>query len=170
MEFHCIDRSASAIIFMKTAAMPTAARRLRLFSLPAPPPQDAAARSRALAASRDARFDPAEAPWLQKCLVECSKPLQLVSKNDWLANGQPGDTNGDRKGESFAQFCRPGPRRSFPSKREKIYVTPLGLDDDDDAPDISVLIECLRAHFQMDVVAGKPIVGEEYESIEKTEG
>ena len=76
------------------------------------PPQDDAARSRALAAGRESAFDPAQAPWLQQCLLQCCKPLLIVSKADWLAKGQPGDSNGDRNGQTFAQFCRPGPRRS----------------------------------------------------------
>eukprot|EP01051_Picozoa_sp_SAG22_P019492 SAG22_NODE_3617_length_1615_cov_1.895778_1_plen_441_part_00 len=131
------------------------------------PPQDAAARGRALAASRDAVFDPAQAPWLQQCLLQCCKPLQIVSKNDWLAKGQPGDTNGDRLGQTYAQFCRPGPRRSFPAKFQKIYLTPLG--EMQGAPDTAVLVECLRAHFQIDVVVGAPVVGEAFDALEKDE-
>lgn len=129
------------------------------------PPQDAAARSAALASSRDAVFDPEQAPWLQQCLLQCCKPLRIVSKNDWLAKNQPGYTNGDRNGQSYAQFCRPGPRRSFPAKFQKIYLTALG--EMENAPDIAVLVECLRAHFQMDVVVAAPVVGDVFDALEK---
>ena len=88
-----------------------------------------------------------------------------MSKADWLAKDQPGDSNGDRNGQTFAQFCRPGPRRSFPSKHQKIYLTPLG--EMQGAPDTAVLEQCLRAHFQMDVVVGKPVVGKAFDALEK---
>ena len=39
-----------------------------------------------------------------------------------------------------------------------------------DAPDISVLVECLRAHFQMEVVVGSRVAGEDFEAIEKAGG
>ena len=134
------------------------------------PPQDATTRCKALTGSRDAAFDPTHAPWLKQCLLQCCTPLSVVDGSDWLAKGQPGDANGDRKGQSFAQFCRPGPRRSFPSKFcSKIYLTALGPMQKD-APDISVLVECLRAHFQMDVVVGSRVAGEDFEAIEKASG
>eukprot|EP01052_Picozoa_sp_SAG31_P022200 SAG31_NODE_1754_length_7344_cov_20.426639_6_plen_441_part_00 len=131
------------------------------------PPQDDAGRAKALATGRDSAFDPGQAPWMQKCLLQCCKPLQLIGKNDWLAKGQPGDNNGDRNGQSFAQFCRPGPRRSFPSKHQKIHLTPIG--EMQGAPDTTVLVECLTAHFQMEVVVEKPVLGRAFDALEKDE-
>ena len=133
------------------------------------PPHGATERGKALAASRDAAFDPSDAPWLKTCLLQCCTPLTVQDGSDWLAKGQPGAENGDRRGETFAQFCRPGPRRAFPSKHNgKIYLTPIGPMDD--APDTSVLLECLRVHFQMEVVLAPPIVGEDFEKIERSAG
>lgn len=134
------------------------------------PPQGATERSKALVASRDAAFNPSvDAPWLKTCLLQCCKPLTVQDSSDWLAKGQPGDGNGDRRGETFAQFCRPGPRRAFPSKYNgKIYLTPIGPMDN--APDTSVLLECLRVHFQMEVVLAPAIVGKDFDKIEKCAG
>ena len=133
------------------------------------PPHGATERGKALATSRDAAFDPSDAPWLKTCLLQCCTPLTVQDGSDWLAKGQPGAENGDRRGETFAQFCRPGPRRAFPSKYNgKIYLTPIGPMDD--APDTSVLLECLRVHFQMEVVLAAPILGEDFEKIERSAG
>ena len=133
------------------------------------PPQSATERSKALVMSRDAAFDPSDAPWLKACLLQCCTPLTVQDGSDWLAKGQPGDANGDRKGQTYAQFCRPGPRRSFPSKYSgKIYLTPLGSMDN--APGTAVLLECLRVHFQMEVELAPAVVGEDFEKIEKSAG
>lgn len=127
------------------------------------PPHDAATRAAALRPSRDSSYVPAA--WMEPCLLECCEPLARHDANDWLGKDQPGETNGDRTGQTFAQFCRPGPRRSFPSKSQcVIYLTALGPADE--APAVAVLADCLRAYFLMDVVVGKPVAGKAFAALD----
>lgn len=127
------------------------------------PPQDDAARLRALG-DGDKKMPPPP-PWMGKCLLECCQPLHRPQPEDWLARGQPGDLNGDRTGQTFARFCRPGPHRNFPSKhKSSLLLVPIG--DTAGGPPPEALVACLRAHFQMPVELMKPLTAAEEKQLE----
>ncbi|KAK3267591.1 hypothetical protein CYMTET_23863 [Cymbomonas tetramitiformis] len=97
---------------------------------------------------------------LERILLECFQPLPKPKAGDWLAKGAPGDQNGDRRGQTLTQFCRPGPHRNFPSKHcNTIYLVPVGAVDG--APPVEVLAECLHAHFGLEVKTAKPLTKKE---------
>ncbi|KAL1524615.1 hypothetical protein AB1Y20_019504 [Prymnesium parvum] len=81
---------------------------------------------------------------------ECIPPLPPPRAGEWLAAAQPGAR--DRRGQSFADFSRPGPHRTFPSRQQqKIYLTPLGAADA--APAWAALAGALAACFSLPVCA-----------------
>ncbi len=112
------------------------------------PPQDDETRLKALG-DGDKKILPPP-PWMGTCLLECCQPLNRPAPEDWLGRGQPGDTNGDRTGQTFARFCRPGPHRNFPSKHKNtLLLVPIG--DTEGGPSPQALVACMKAHFCMPV-------------------
>lgn len=83
------------------------------------------------------------------------EPLNLPSSGDWLATGEPGEK--DRRGQTFAQFTRPGPHRTFPTRRrttiELVPYGATGLSDDH----LAMLAECVRAHYCLPCRTGRPL-------------
>ena len=72
--------------------------------------------------------------------------LGAPRRGNWLATGEPGEK--DRRGQTFKQFERPGPHRSFPSTTQcKIYLFPLG--DVSAAPNNELLRQCVEIFFCM---------------------
>ena len=93
------------------------------------------------------------------------EPLNQPDPSDWLGRGQPGDLNGDRNGQTFARFCRPGPHRNFPSKHQNtLLLVPIG--DTAAGPPPAALVACLRAHFMMDVELMPALKSAEEEQLE----
>ena len=118
------------------------------------PPQDDATRLKALG-DGDTKI-PQPPQWMRRCLLECCQPLSRPGPGDWLGRGQPGDTNGDRSGQTFARFCRPGPHRNFPSKHKNtLLLVPIGSPEG--APSPEALVTCLEAHFCMPVELMPPL-------------
>lgn len=102
---------------------------------------------------------------LERILLECFQPLPKPKGGDWLAKGEPGDEQGDRRGQTLTQFCRPGPHRNFPSKHcSTIYLVPVGAVDG--APPAEVLAECLHAHFGLEVKTAKRLAKKEMAAVE----
>lgn len=94
-------------------------------------------------ASRAAALGPDPLEIFSRCWP-CFETLPLPTSADWLGKGSAGEK--DRAGQSFKQFARPGPHRSFPTARSKtIVLVPLG--DVSGAPPPEALLASLRATY-----------------------
>ena len=89
---------------------------------------------------------------LSRCW-DCFDPLPKARRDDWLADGNPGEK--DRGGQTFKRFTTPGPHRTFPTRmRPRVYLMPIG--DVGRAPPIEVLCDILQRFLMLEVVALRP--------------
>ena len=118
-------------------------------------PCDAATRAKALG----------DDPLLSRCW-ECFEPLPPAGRDDWLAEGNPGER--DRSGQPVKRFVRPGPHRSFPMRSAaKVYLVALG--DVSEAPPAAVLADLLHRWLTLEVVAMKPPSAKEIAALPRCE-
>lgn len=134
------------------------------------PPNDASSRARALGPP-DACCPPGGGVQLHEALTRCwpcVPDLPRPKRDDWLALGAAGER--DRRGQSFKEFARPGPHRTFPTPNSKtIYVVPIGSIEG--CPQLESLLAVLEACYSLPVrTLPMPIPAKEIRELERDLG
>lgn len=134
------------------------------------PPNDAPSRARALGPP-DACCPPGGGVQLHEALTRCwpcVPDMPRPKREDWLALGGAGE--GDRRGQTFKDFARPGPHRTFPTANSKtIYVVPIGSIEG--CPPLESLLAVLEACYSLPVRAlPTPIPAKEVRALERDFG
>ena len=121
------------------------------------PPNDAASRARALGPPDD------DTTALTQCWP-CVPDLPRPKRDDWLALGGAGEK--DRRGQSYPDFVRPGPHRSFPTPNAMtIYIAAIGKTTG--APLLESLCSVLEACYSLPVRVLPPLPSKEVAALER---
>ena len=135
------------------------------------PPNDAPSRARALGPPDACCPVTGGGVQLHEALTRCwpcVPDMPRPKRDDWLALGGAGE--GDRRGQSFKDFARPGPHRTFPTANSKtIYVVPIGSIEG--FPPLESLLAVLEACYSLPVRAlPTPIPAKEVRALERDLG